>query len=400
MFLTICGFNLSAYAYTDNIEKYEITVSINEDAKAEMTYHIRWKVLESDSLGPVDWIQVGVANGYCENVEPLNDTAKYAYYDGNNRVRVDLDRKYYEGEVFEVEFSLTQDYIYTTTEGSDTATYSFTPGWFDDIPVDEFVLRWNAENALTWSPDCYIDADNYLVFEKSLSAGERYNVTVTYPRDAYNFENHVNVITQYSSSNNNTYSTYNNSYYDDDGDVAQLGFVVLIIFIFVIFRGLIKIAASSSYSSGSGFEPSKVITRKMITYYPTCPGCGAVRNEEMTTCEYCGRSFIEKEEIVTEKAILDDKRYANDGSYKYNNDPNIYIHVTSRPAPRPTHTTTHHSSSCVHSSCACACASCACACACACAGGGRAGCSTKDFYNTGLKLKRLEVKAKTKAQTK
>ncbi|MBR5383873.1 MAG: hypothetical protein IK133_08610 [Clostridia bacterium] len=37
-----------------------------------------------------------------------------------------------------------------------------------------------------------------------------------------------------------------------------------------------------------------------------------------------------------------------------------------------------HSGGCVRSSCACA--SCACACACACAGGGRAGCSKKDFY--------------------
>ncbi len=38
-------------------------------------------------------------------------------------------------------------------------------------------------------------------------------------------------------------------------------------------------------------------------------------------------------------------------------------------------------SSCVHSSCACASCACAsCACACACAGGGRAGCSRKDFY--------------------
>ena len=40
-----------------------------------------------------------------------------------------------------------------------------------------------------------------------------------------------------------------------------------------------------------------------------------------------------------------------------------------------THT---RSGGCVRSSCACA--SCACACACACAGGGRAGCSKKDFY--------------------
>lgn len=39
-------------------------------------------------------------------------------------------------------------------------------------------------------------------------------------------------------------------------------------------------------------------------------------------------------------------------------------------------------SSCVRSSCACA----SCACACACAGGGRAGCSKKDFYKTNLKV--------------
>lgn len=39
-------------------------------------------------------------------------------------------------------------------------------------------------------------------------------------------------------------------------------------------------------------------------------------------------------------------------------------------------------SSCARSSCACV----SCACACACAGGGRAGCSKKDFYRTNLKI--------------
>lgn len=45
------------------------------------------------------------------------------------------------------------------------------------------------------------------------------------------------------------------------------------------------------------------------------------------------------------------------------------------------HTTYIHHSSCVSH---CACVS-SCACACACAGGGRAGCSKKDFYGTKLK---------------
>lgn len=43
-------------------------------------------------------------------------------------------------------------------------------------------------------------------------------------------------------------------------------------------------------------------------------------------------------------------------------------------------------SSCVRSSCACA----SCACACACAGGGRAGCSKKDFYKTNLRTEHIK----------
>lgn len=44
-------------------------------------------------------------------------------------------------------------------------------------------------------------------------------------------------------------------------------------------------------------------------------------------------------------------------------------------------------SSCARSSCACVHS---CACACACAGGGRAGCSKKDFYHTNIKTEDLE----------
>lgn len=49
--------------------------------------------------------------------------------------------------------------------------------------------------------------------------------------------------------------------------------------------------------------------------------------------------------------------------------------------------TSHYHSSCARSSCACVSS---CACACACAGGGRAGCSKKDFYGTGLQTETLK----------
>lgn len=33
-----------------------------------------------------------------------------------------------------------------------TATYYFTPGWFDEINVDEMSIRWNCDKATSWTP--------------------------------------------------------------------------------------------------------------------------------------------------------------------------------------------------------------------------------------------------------
>ena len=65
--------------------------------------------------------------------------------------------------------------------------YEFTPGWFDDIAVNRLVIRWNAENACSWSPSCNIE-DGYLTWSSNLNAGARYNVSITYPNSAYDFD--------------------------------------------------------------------------------------------------------------------------------------------------------------------------------------------------------------------
>lgn len=395
--LFVCGFSLSAYAYTDEILDYSITADVNDDATVDLYYHISWKVLDSDSLGPLDWIQVGIPNSHNTNLTAQSDTIDDISYmsSANNKVRIDLDRKYYEGEVVDIDFSLTQDYLYLVNVINETATYSFTPGWFDDIKVDKLTIRWSgAEIATEWTPSCFIDED-YLEFETSLGAGEKFTITVTYPQDAYEFNSTVvtpsTIPYDDGMSPSDYYQNYNSSSsYSDDSSDAIVGFVAVLIFIFVIVKIVISASSKAGYTSGSGFTTTKVITRKMITYYPNCPGCGAVRQEDQTECAYCGRSFVEKEEVITEKKLCDDARYAKDGLYKYDNNPNVYIHVSSHTVRTPKPASSSHHSSCAHSSCACACASCACACACACAGGGRAGCSTKDFYNTNLKLKQLE----------
>nr|MCR5829980.1 zinc ribbon domain-containing protein [Lachnospiraceae bacterium] len=269
-------------------------------------------------------------------------------------------------------------------------------------------------------------SDGRLIWEGSLAAGEKFNeISVTYPTDAYAFNSSKTVTnatstdfspkavtnatsTDFSSKTEDYNGSY--SYYDDtETGCTASGFIVS------IFTGLFMIVGSplgiiaiiflilkkvrGNYKNGSGFasQPAtkKKITRTLITYYPECPSCAAPRPENADKCAYCGRSFIKSEEILEEKEIPNPEQYSNEGTFRYGTTPNTYVrvHVTHIPIPRTTSRSSCAHSSCAHSSCACA-HSCACACACACAGGGRAGCSTKDFYNTDLKLKQLKRRDK------
>ena len=403
------AFSFSGRAYaatpTDEIVNYEIDASINDDVTVNLNYHIEWKVLDDVQYGPLTWVKVGIPNDHVESLTALSDTISdisTMYESGEFYARLDLDREYMAGEVVAMDFSLVQDYMYEMnilTEGE--TVYYFRPGWFTDMAIDRLVIRWNTDKALSWSHGATPDGQN-LVWEFSFDVNERTDeISVTYPSDAFAFDE-TKFANSYDGGDDYDYDyDYDGYYYSsdyrssDDGE----GFVGLGI-TFVIVMAIIKfVKKASSYSSGSGFNSKpttkKKITRTLIKYYPTCPGCGAARPEGKEKCEYCGRSFIESEEVVEEKDIQEPTKYSDEGTFRYGDSPNTYVrvHVTHIPVPVTRSSCAH--SSCAHSSCACA-HSCACACACACAGGGRAGCSTKDFYNTGLKLKQLEIKKKTK----
>jgi hypothetical protein len=64
--------------------------------------------------------------------------------------------------------------------------FAYTPAWFDGIEVKDLTIRWNADKAGAWQPDCLME-DGYLVFSTGLQAGERYSMTVAYPNDAFAF---------------------------------------------------------------------------------------------------------------------------------------------------------------------------------------------------------------------
>lgn len=372
---------------TDEILDYEITVEVNEDATLNLFYHIDWKVLDSGDVGPLTWMNIGIPNTHVVSSQALSDTIDHLDISGKY-AKVYLDRAYYQGEIASVDFLIVQDYMYQVDKLREGETvYSFTPGWFDDIKVDKLVIRWKSENASSFTPDCLMD-DTYNIWETSLAPGVKYTVTMAYPNESYAFD--------LSKSDEEKTTVL---------DVIET--IVGVIIILIIFACIIGGPILLIYLVGRGLgellkggDTITKTTRVKVTYFDSCPGCGAPRKEGTKFCEYCGKSLVKSEETITEEQLKKEEKeamkFTRNGEFHYGSSPNVYIRVSNIRVPNPnpaSHTYGGHSGGSSHHS-SCAHSSCACACACACAGGGRAGCTTKDFYNTNLRLSAIKKATK------
>lgn len=283
---------LTAQADTklDEIETYNITVDMEDDASMDITYHIDWKVLDDTREGPLSWVKIGIPNDSVDTIMALssNISSIYYYYDGGDYVRIDLDREYYADEVVPLDFSIRVPYMYKANFDSNLCSYYFTPGWFEKIDVKSMTILWNDENVL--HSDATTSQGNYLQWTTSLAAGETFSVYVEYSMDAFN--------TDYADPPYVEEPSYeDDGYYESDYDSGNSGgWIIAVVVIFVI----IPVIVIRRFGGGDdGYRGG-----------------------------FGGRGgFI-----------------GGGGGH-----------------------------------CACA-SSCACACACACAGGGRAGCSAKNFY--------------------
>ena len=152
---------------TDEIEHFLITVDVQEDASLLMTYHIDWKVLDDVEYGPLTWVNIGVPNKNHSDVTPLSGTID-RIEDKGSTLEVYLDRSYYEDEVASFEFSFVQDHMYQIDRFAEGETaFIYTPAWFDGIEVKDLTIRWNADKAGAWQPECVQDGE-YLVFSAGL----------------------------------------------------------------------------------------------------------------------------------------------------------------------------------------------------------------------------------------
>ena len=171
---------------TDEIEHFEITVDVQEDASLQMTYHIDWKVLDDEQYGPLEWVDIGMPNSHHSEITALGDNIDHIEDKGKS-LEIYLDRSYYQNETASFEFSFVQDHMYQIDRFVEGETvFAFTPAWFDGMEVKDLTIRWNEDKAGAWQPECNIE-DGYLVFSSSLQPGERYSMTVAYPNDASGF---------------------------------------------------------------------------------------------------------------------------------------------------------------------------------------------------------------------
>ena len=325
----------------DYIPDYLVTVDLRADGSADITYDITWQVIGGDQTDYLSWVKIGLPNAYAEDLTPLTDTISDLQYtgDGGSYAKVVFARRYYSPEVaaqnggesrVRFAFSVHQSHLFSLNSDG-TATFEFTPGWFDDLVVEHMQVRWRSGDGFV--ADNSSEEDGYLIWDFGpMGHGQSANIHVTVP---------VTTAETFDPDAQLTAADY-----DDGGMTADemIGILTVVIGLLIFAAALIIIVGSMTPDWGGGF------------------GSG-----------------------------LDP-----DDWFWYTNGVHT-IHVARTAPPPKGYTRTdppknyhtgggssrgggvgRHNSGCA-SSCACACAS-SCACACACAGGGRAGCTAKDFY--------------------
>ena len=336
----------------DYIRNYVVTVDLREDGSADITYDIDWQVIGGEKTDYLSWVKIGLANSHVDELTPLTDTISDLQYsdDGGSYAKVVFARRYYapaiaaanggESEV-QFAFSVHQSHLFTLNDDG-TANFTFTPGWFDDLSVGNMQIRWRNSEGFV-ADNTGVDGD-YLVWDFGpLTHGQAAKVHVTVP---------VTYSAVYAPEDAMTAEDYSGVQQSSDDDFTEVGYILL----FVVFFGvcIFLVAYRPPYwggGFGGGIDP--------MDWFWYTNGIHTIRRART--------------------APLPPGYHRTDPPKNFR--PGGGTSRGGGVGRRDSGGNDHHFT------CACACAS-SCACACACAGGGRAGCSVKDFYT--VKLPRTE----------
>lgn len=234
--------NTKAAKELDEIEDYTIKIDMNEDGTMNMHYHIEWRVLDSTTEGPLEWVKIGVANKHVSKLTKKSDNIKKIkyVYDYGNYVRIDFKKKYYEGDVVSFDFSLTQSYMYQI-HADGTCSYIFTPGWFSDIRVKKATVRWNM-NQMQKCTEGATTEGNYAVWTKSLNKGQKMTVQATFGQNAFKLDQNKQVSNAQKGGNGVDWDT--------------IYIIIVVIIIIIVFISSLRGGGGSYYRhSGFGYYP-------------------------------------------------------------------------------------------------------------------------------------------------
>ena len=241
MGLSIAPMGAQARNPLDEIQDYIIQVDMRPDGTMDIKYHIEWKVLDSTSEGPLEWVKVGCPNMHVDEITALTDNIKKIRYYADNGayIRVDFDRQYEEGEIVEFDYSIHQSYMYVIEDDAHLCRYSYTPGWFDDIDVKHIRIEWSDKNVI--ESTAQRTDNNYLIWEDELSAGERLNASVKYNLDTFS----ANPEEQYTED-------YGRNTESNEDNAAFYALIVIAVIVLIIMIIAVLCYTDDDYHGGFG----------------------------------------------------------------------------------------------------------------------------------------------------
>jgi hypothetical protein len=323
---------------TYKISEYTTTLEPQSSGAVKITYRQKWQVLS----GNIPWITVGLPNtnftvvdwgGDASRVYPENSS-------GFTGVKIDLDRTYYTGDIFEVSFTITQNNLLEKLSTEKKWRIMYVPGWYDRAVIDKLtVILDSPVNPDTYSliePTPIATENNVFTWERvDLAPGARFQVKVECLDGSF-----LSATTPGAKKSTFPWA-------------IVIGILMAAVVIYLIVIGIRRVKKAQD----AALKERIAATEREL----------ATDEKKKEAAEKGFREYIIKEDIQPdEQGRYYDRNYGD------------YITPAIWAAVILNQQSVNRSTSCVHSSCACV--SCACACACACAGGGAAGCSRKTIH--------------------
>ena len=334
----------------DEITNYVVTVDPRRDGSADIPYPIDWQVIGGGSEDYLSWVNIGLANEYADEFENLTpDTVADVSLntDSGSYARVTFHDRYYAPDVAAenggesaVHFSFRVHQSHLFTENDDrTASFSFTPGWFDEICVDSLTVRWR--NYDGFEADNQTVEGDYLVWQFGpLGHGEKATVNVKVP---------VTTSQVFDPDAARTGEEMTPVGYETSNSGAEDAVAILLVFVVLFALAFVFASRPARWRGGFGAPAYDPLAWAWF---------------------YNGTHYIR----------MPRGRQPPAGYHASTPPPGFQSGGGETRGGGAGRDTSHHGS------CVCACACVSCACACACAGGGRAGCSVKNFYRVALPL--------------